>query len=361
MALFKRARFSALLGLVSVAAMATTQTGTWLHAWLLAMCALIGLRGLLAQMRIKSLERAPAGAMRHAVQDAVHVALISAGWGVSLILFDTGAMDWSYHTRLTFLVVTLVVIIFSNGSVYLTAFAYAAPLFLSLVWLFSTKSYIVPKMPHMVTLFGFGMLLIAIVRQMRALALERFALIQTTQALNASLANEQRLHQAMAALSNQDELTGLLNRRGILAALAAEIERAHRHQTGLSMLTIDIDHFKRVNDTQGHAGGDAVLQRVTRTVESLLRKSDHFGRLGGDELLMLIPQPTANGTAVLAERVRQSVADLGLGADEQSDPVTLSIGVANLLPEDDSKTFLARADQALYLAKAQGRNQVVVA
>lgn len=347
-----------MLGLVSVVAMSTTQSGEWLHAWVLAMCTLIALRGAFAHLRIGILERDPTRPMRHVIQDAMHVSVISAGWGLSLVLFDSGAMDWSYHTRITFLVVTLVILIFSNGSVYLTAFAYATPLFGALVWLFSTQSYIVPKMPHLVTLLGFGMLLIAIVRQMHVLALERYALIQTTKALNLSLANEQNLREAMSALSHQDELTGILNRRGILAALTAEIERSHRYKTVVSILAMDIDHFKRINDTYGHAAGDAALQGVTSSVASLLRKTDHFGRLGGDELLMVVPHMSAKDSMTFAERVRQTVADLVLDAESSIGSVTISIGVTTLRPEDDSKTLLARADQALYQAKALGRNRV---
>lgn len=359
--LLKRVRFLAVMGLIGVMAMTATQEGTYLHTWGLAMAVLIGLRGVFAQARLKALDTNPASAMRHIAQDALHVATISTGWGLSLFLFESGAMDWSHHTRITFLAITLVIIIFSNGSVYLTALAYTTPLFLMLCWLFYSRNYIVPRVPHMVVLLGFGVLLIAIVRQMHLLALERYTLIQATQALNVSLANEKQLHKEMAALSHQDELTGILNRRGILAALGAEIARAHRHHTALGILVIDIDHFKRINDTHGHAAGDAALRAVTYTIESLLRESDSFGRLGGDELLLVLPHLTASGPAILAERVRQSVANLSLDMDGQLGSVTLSIGVASLLPTEDSNALLARADQALYSAKTEGKNKVVLA
>lgn len=350
-----------MLGLIGVMAMAATQVGAWRYTWMLVMGTLISLRGVFAQLRINALERKPVSAMHHIVQDAFHVAVISIGWGLSLFLFESGAMDWGHHTRITFLAVTLVVIVFSNGSVYLTAIAYTAPLFLMMCWLFYSRSYIDQAGQHMVVLFGFGIMLIAMSRQLHVLAMERYALIQTTHALNVSLANEKQLHREMAALSHQDELTGILNRRGILSALGAEIARAHRHHTALAILVIDIDHFKCINDTHGHAAGDAALRAVTYDIQSSLRESDRFGRLGGDELLLVLPHLSASNAANLAERVRQSVADLSLDMVGQLGSVTLSIGVAHLLPGEDSKAFLARADQALYHAKTQGKNQVALA
>ena len=148
----------------------------------------------------------------------------------------------------------------------------------------------------------------------------------------------------------RDELTGTYNRRFLMEGLARELARAGRSGGGFSVCIIDVDHFKAVNDTLGHAAGDGVLKRVAQIAGRGLRGIDVFGRFGGEEFLLLLPDTDRAGASVVAERIRAAVA-----AETQ---VTVTIGVAQYAG-DSAAGVLARADQALYRGKAAGRNTVL--
>ena len=159
-------------------------------------------------------------------------------------------------------------------------------------------------------------------------------------------------------LSLTDALTGVGNRRMLDEALAREVERARRQGQALSLLILDIDHFKRVNDTWGHETGDRVLRETGSTLLQMLRATDIATRMGGEEFVVLLPATALAEALVCAERFRAALAthDFGLTA-----PVTSSFGVAALQPQETGSALLARADGALYLAKQQGRDRVVAA
>jgi diguanylate cyclase (GGDEF)-like protein len=162
-----------------------------------------------------------------------------------------------------------------------------------------------------------------------------------------------RLVVRLAVASMRDELTGLLNRRAMNEALMRLWARQQRSPTALSALVIDLDDFKRVNDTQGHARGDEVLRQVARLLEGELRAGDRVGRAGGEEFWVFLPDTPPEQAAVLAERLRQRVAEATLGT-------TLSVGLAALGSGDSSAMqVIERADAALYRAKQTGRNRVV--
>jgi diguanylate cyclase (GGDEF)-like protein len=164
-----------------------------------------------------------------------------------------------------------------------------------------------------------------------------------------------------------DSLTGVYNRRYIDRRLLEEIARARRQNYPVSVMYIDIDHFKRVNDSVGHQGGDEVLREVCHRIKAELRQSDALARFGGEEFVVLLIDAPLESATMVAERIRASVAattmELAGGAGI---PVTVSIGVATL---DDFKrdsaieaiaqTLVARADAALYRAKESGRNRVM--
>ncbi|OYO31944.1 diguanylate cyclase [Janthinobacterium sp. PC23-8] len=166
-----------------------------------------------------------------------------------------------------------------------------------------------------------------------------------------------------------DALTGVYNRRYIDRRLLEEIARARRQQYCITCMYIDIDHFKRVNDTHGHQGGDEVLREVAARIRHELRRSDALGRFGGEEFVVLLIDADLASATVVAERIRASIADAPFdlpGAVQAS--VSVSIGVASLpsqanaLPIDVvAQQLVAHADQALYQAKAGGRNRVVSA
>ncbi len=174
--------------------------------------------------------------------------------------------------------------------------------------------------------------------------------------LQAELLEKNRL---LERLSTTDALTGLPNRRHLDEALEREFRRASRQDTPLCALMLDIDHFKRVNDSHGHAAGDAVIQAVGATLAERLRLTDVGGRWGGEEFLLLLGTPL-EGALVLAECLRGAVEALEVPVDE-GEPlqVTVSVGVAGYDPAmTRGSELVAAADAALYRAKEAGRNRV---
>lgn len=158
-----------------------------------------------------------------------------------------------------------------------------------------------------------------------------------------------------------DSLTGVSSRRAFSEAAEAEMQRALRYRTELSLLMMDLDHFKVVNDTHGHVTGDAVLVSFAQTVQQLVRKVDMVARLGGEEFVVLLPNITAEQATALAERIREAVHNSHLLVDGKPLQFSVSVGVAQFDRRELSLTgWLARADAALYQAKAQGRNRVVL-
>ncbi|AFU44816.1 diguanylate cyclase [Acidovorax sp. KKS102] len=165
-------------------------------------------------------------------------------------------------------------------------------------------------------------------------------------------------NRALDLQARTDALTGLLNRRGFETQMAFAVALARRSSRPLSLITVDVDHFKRVNDTYGHEAGDEVLRRLARTLESRLRGSDVVARLGGEEFVALLPDTDLNGAQSIAHALVTAMA-------EQQDPVvgtiTVSAGVATMRGADDNgAAMLRRGDAALYEAKGQGRNRVCV-
>ncbi len=183
------------------------------------------------------------------------------------------------------------------------------------------------------------------------------AAIRRAQALETTRADNLRLE----ALATTDPLTRVLNRRALVDRLAAEVDRARRFDSSLSLLMLDVDHFKRINDTAGHLAGDAVLCEIGSILEESVRKVDVVARYGGEEFVAILPETMIEGGRVFAERLRERVAarpfDIGT-----STPVhlTVSIGIATFPSARVSSTedLFARADEALYRAKSGGRNQV---
>ena len=163
----------------------------------------------------------------------------------------------------------------------------------------------------------------------------------------------------LEALATTDSLTGISNRRHFFALATDEMARSKRYERPFSVLMIDIDEFKHVNDRHGHAMGDAVLRAVVQACITTLRETDIFGRFGGDEFVILLPE-TADGREQ-AERLRATVEQLRTPLRNGDDlSVTVSIGVTSACPDDKAvDDILGRADEAMYQAKASGRNQIV--
>jgi diguanylate cyclase (GGDEF)-like protein len=165
----------------------------------------------------------------------------------------------------------------------------------------------------------------------------------------------------LTELAHHDYLTGAVNRRYFFERGAQEFARSIRHSTPLSIAELDIDHFKKVNDLNGHAVGDEVLKSLCNTIQELLRVTDIFARIGGEEFALLLTDTNLDGAACLAERLRLAISGARLSTSKTELICTVSMGVASLRPADTSiKNVLLRADMALYSAKAGGRNRVEI-
>lgn len=155
-----------------------------------------------------------------------------------------------------------------------------------------------------------------------------------------------------------DSLTGVNNRGGMQSMLRREVELAHRHGTPLSVIMLDVDRFKRINDTHGHLVGDCALRTLAQHVKSRIRESDMIFRYGGDEFLIVLSNTPASGASLLAERIRKAVEAVRVHSHDISIHCTVSAGVASCVDGDDVERLLERADQALGQSKSAGRNRV---
>ncbi|ABD87304.1 GGDEF domain-containing protein [Rhodopseudomonas palustris] len=161
-------------------------------------------------------------------------------------------------------------------------------------------------------------------------------------------------------LAELDELTGASNRRCIMRMLDDEILRARRTAMPLTIALIDLDWFKRINDLYGHPTGDEVLRTFAITIFANIRNVDRFGRYGGEEFLLVLPETTQDSAQPTLDRLRRIVADLDWSAFSQGMTVTMSVGIASWCNNETPEALLARADDALYEAKADGRNRVAL-
>lgn len=165
----------------------------------------------------------------------------------------------------------------------------------------------------------------------------------------------------ISEMAHRDALTGVFNRRHLFDVLSKEANRQRRAQGPFSVCILDVDHFKQVNDHYGHGVGDEVLRAIAASIGKGMRSIDCFGRYGGEEFLMVLPQTPLEGARIKAERVRKAIEALRFPAVGEDFCVTISVGVAEHLDEEIADDTISRADEALYCAKRGGRNRVVVA
>ncbi|MCL7931197.1 diguanylate cyclase [Halomonas llamarensis] len=175
-----------------------------------------------------------------------------------------------------------------------------------------------------------------------------------------NISSRKEMEEQLRTLAMHDPLTGLFNRRSFMEAMDSEYGRVKRRDNyPTSILMLDIDHFKRVNDTYGHAAGDDILKTFAHTIDENLRENDVFGRLGGEEFAILLPDTDQAGSAHVAEKVRAAVEGMRVQAEGETICITTSVGIAMLSASDKRPDgALARADAALYRAKQSGRNRV---
>jgi two-component system, cell cycle response regulator len=187
--------------------------------------------------------------------------------------------------------------------------------------------------------------------------------LQTLADLVGVAVHNSRMYHELKVLATKDTLTGIFNRHSILAHLEAELARSQHHDQPLSVVMVDVDAFKQVNDLYGHAAGDVALQSVARLIQNTIRRNDIAGRMGGEEFLIVLPETNQEGALVIAERLRQSCENKLIEVDGQKAlRLTMSLGLASW-PEASAaiaNDLVKKADMALYQAKDNGRNCVAV-
>ncbi|MGR0185921.1 diguanylate cyclase [Azospirillum aestuarii] len=173
--------------------------------------------------------------------------------------------------------------------------------------------------------------------------------------------DRRNMEEALRDMASRDPLTGIYNRRSFMELARSQLARAHRFNEAMSVFVLDVDHFKRINDSYGHATGDDALRMVAGGCQAILREYDILGRLGGEEFVVVLPGATAEESRVVAERVRRHLSRMAIPGPEGRFHLTSSIGISALDGAYDTlEKAIHRADLALYRAKREGRNRVVV-
>lgn len=257
--------------------------------------------------------------------------LASAATGVFFIL--TGMTIWPahltrYRARLLFAVISFAHGLFMCGRIFLFTGNFSNP---TLAQMSAHTAQIILIEQQIVTvLFGFGIML---------------------------LANEYITSQ-LKLLANLDSLTNLYNRRAYLKNLEQSISFSNRTGQALCVLVIDVDHFKRINDSHGHDAGDMVLKTIAKTIEHCLRTEDVMGRMGGEEFSICLPNTTLASALIVADRICKTVHSTAITLESTDITCSVSVGVATLRKLESPRDVLRRSDQAMYFAKANGRNRV---
>ena len=177
---------------------------------------------------------------------------------------------------------------------------------------------------------------------------------------NSAVSESKRLQQLYKRHAATDELTGLYNRRWLMNLLKRQVTRSSMNQKPLSVIMVDVDHFKTFNDEFGHIAGDHALYAVAQTMLNIVRPTDMVGRYGGEEFAVMLPDTDIKGAHIAAERIRQAVSEAVIVMSDQSilPSVTISLGVAQMRPFETLEALIEASDAALYRAKKLGRNRV---
>jgi diguanylate cyclase (GGDEF)-like protein len=349
---FSRTRVSSLWGMLAVAMMAYPHRdaglGPSILGWVAAMLLILSGRAALGYYGIKGwIDRYGIEAV---IRGETALALmLGFGWGSALFLFDSGRMEPLFYFRLV-MVAAVATFVLSSSTAFLRMPIICAATIGSVVLAYlQLHPYIEPH----------GVLVAATLLQALAIAGLAFSINRRVRIAASDHLAVIKLSQALETSARTDELTQIANRRGILDSLAGELAKSARHALPLSVVMADIDHFKVINDTHGHAAGDEALKETVRALTAGLREGDRLGRLGGEEFLILLPMLEESDALAVANRLRQAVQETKLAFDGKPIPLSISMGLARFRQVDGVDSLLARADAALYAAKRAGRNRVV--
>lgn len=300
------------------------------------------------------------GILPFAIYRLVHGQLLVAAVDLALIASIGGACLYGWRGGSIERLSRIMVVVYTAGCVVVANLVHAPGVLWMYPVLLANFMLVSPRLATVVSVGGIAAMLVSpgVFPDLQARLV--FLVTSTVACLFAFIfayrANAQRTQ--LEDLATHDTLTGIHNRRTMERELGIAIETFRRHHTPYGLAMVDLDHFKRINDTFGHEAGDRVLVEFTALVNRIRRRGDRFFRFGGEEFVLLLPGADADALGVFCEHLRQSVA-AGLHCDNQV--VTVSIGAAELLRDEDATTWLARADDATYDAKRQGRDCVVIA
>jgi diguanylate cyclase (GGDEF)-like protein len=287
------------------------------------------------------------------------------GWGGSMLLLNTGHLDVLTTFKVGTLTAALGIMLNSMSVVFAVYLAFLVPCWLSLIYyIFFDSGFLTPQdaMICGVAVTIFGVVLIgsssSIARLTRMFFLSKFGLDEALAETRESHAREVALSQKLAEQARRDALTGAYNRRHLGEQLDYQIANFMRNQQLFSVVLIDIDHFKLINDHHGHDVGDVVLKGATQAMAKALREIDVFGRWGGEEFLCILPHTDSDNAVLCAERLRQSLKETNFDESSLGLRVTASFGVASVHNGDCVEDIVKRCDQALYRAKSEGRDRV---
>lgn len=335
------------------------------YGWMLYMFTVMGLRNLLG-VHWKAVQGDASRWASALKWRMIFSAFYGLGWGGSMLILNTYSLDVLTTFKVGTLTATVGIILTSLSVIFRVFMAFLIPCWSALIiYIFFESGYLTPEDAWIsgfaVTVFA-GVVIgasLSHAKMARIFFLSKFELDEALAETRASHERETEMSRKLAEQARRDSLTGAYNRRYLAEQLDGQINLFKRSGLSFSVVMLDIDFFKRINDQFGHDVGDEVLKRVTHLMTEALREIDIFGRWGGEEFLCILPNTNDQDAARCAERLRASLEEIRFDAYQNGLRVTASFGVATSINDDDVDDLIKRCDLALYQAKSAGRNCVV--
>lgn len=315
--------------------------------WLIGLSMLLLLRMAISRKRL-GVENSTDSVVRVRNLRVLVSILYGAGWGAMMSIFDSGDLNFLFMFKIATLAAVLGVTVNALSVVLPVYVGFAIPLILMIIAHVLAVAFLQPdeQLALIIGVMVYGVLLV--IAAFNVAKLTRFAI---EQGFAREAANEQ-----LTVLARQDALTGAFNRRHLIDELERQSQLLKRYRTDFSIVILDIDHFKSINDTLGHQIGDLVLISLTKLLNDSLREIDACGRWGGEEFLCILPNTPIPEALHCAERLRSGLASARLVEAHPELAVTASFGVGTCQPDETIDALIQRVDALLYAAKAAGRN-----